>query len=130
MCPGVYTGHHEHDLQPQGEPQLPVVLTPTLPGCEGGVLRIPGTRPVPAKLEEAGVGTPQAVPVRSPQPLQAPAGEVGVGAGHHPPGPWVHTLAGQGRVPTANSVWSQENESLYQLRRTLPRGLVKTCAPR
>lgn len=38
-------------IHTQGEPQLRVVLTPALPGYEGGVLRIPGTRPVPTKWD-------------------------------------------------------------------------------
>lgn len=52
----------------------------------------------------------------------------GAGSGpSRPPGSSRAGQAGQGRVPEANSVWSQENEGPHPLRRTLPGGLAHTC---
>ena len=42
------------------------------------------------------------------------------------PGSWQ---VGRDRVPEANSVWSQGNESPHPLRRTQPSGLLLTCPP-
>lgn len=54
-------------------------------------------------------------PLLWPHSLQQASVCVCVGAFLHAP---ESTLEGQGRVPTANSAWSQENESPYPLRRT------------